>query len=251
MIRAVFADVDGTLVRTEHRNRRAIEQAAKAGGHTIAESDWDHLAGTNDAFIFEKLREKTPNIARVFATAAHFEQACLNLKLANIGEVEILPETRKVLDLFRAKGMNNIASVSNGTRADSGASLSYVGYNLGEEGDFCFSIFRDDMARKGVAPKPDPGSYLWALGKMNKKLNRAAAETGRSFEEIKPEDCLVLEDSRSGARAGILAGMHVVQLTDESPPLASEDIRTGYYNTVQRHNVIDLCTARFINALRP
>ena len=43
-------------------------------------------------------------------------------------------------------------------------------------------------------PKPDPEIYLLAAQKL----------------EVEPQDCLVLEDSPSGVRAGVAAGMNVI-----------------------------------------
>ena len=43
-------------------------------------------------------------------------------------------------------------------------------------------------------PKPDPEIYLLAAQKL----------------DVKPQDCLVLEDSPSGVRAGVAAGMNVI-----------------------------------------
>ncbi len=43
-------------------------------------------------------------------------------------------------------------------------------------------------------PKPDPEIYLLAAQKL----------------EVQPQDCLVLEDSPSGVRAGVAAGMNVI-----------------------------------------
>ena len=43
-------------------------------------------------------------------------------------------------------------------------------------------------------PKPDPEIYLLAAHKL----------------EVSPEECLVLEDSPNGVRAGVAAGMNVI-----------------------------------------
>ena len=45
-------------------------------------------------------------------------------------------------------------------------------------------------------PKPDPEIYLLAAQKL----------------DVQPQDCLVLEDSPSGVRAGVAAGMNVIAL---------------------------------------
>ena len=51
-------------------------------------------------------------------------------------------------------------------------------------------LTREDVQK----PKPDPEIYLLAACKL----------------EVPPEECLVLEDSPNGVRAGVAAGMNVV-----------------------------------------
>ena len=51
-------------------------------------------------------------------------------------------------------------------------------------------LTREDVQQ----PKPDPEIYLRAAQKL----------------EVEPQDCLVIEDSPNGVRAGVAAGMNVV-----------------------------------------
>ena len=53
-------------------------------------------------------------------------------------------------------------------------------------------LTREDVEK----PKPDPEIYLMAAQKL----------------EVQPQDCLVLEDSPNGVRAGVAAGMNVIAL---------------------------------------
>ena len=53
-------------------------------------------------------------------------------------------------------------------------------------------LAREDVQR----PKPDPEIYLLAAAKL----------------DVPPEECLVLEDSSTGVRAGVAAGMNVIAL---------------------------------------
>lgn len=65
-------------------------------------------------------------------------------------------------------------------------------------------VLGDDPRIPKGRGKPAPDIYLLALETINKKL-RAAGEV-----EIRPEECLVFEDSVPGVEAGIRAGMRVV-----------------------------------------
>jgi len=74
-----------------------------------------------------------------------------------------------------------------------------------------FSIFAEENRVMGddtrIQPgrgKPAPDIYLLALKTINDSLSK------RGHQEIKPEECLVFEDSVPGVEAGRRAGMQVV-----------------------------------------
>ncbi|QSS63023.1 haloacid dehalogenase-like hydrolase domain-containing protein 1A [Histoplasma capsulatum] len=76
-----------------------------------------------------------------------------------------------------------------------------------------FSVFPESRLIRGDNPrigagrgKPLPDIYLLALEAVNEEIR--AANNGEP--EIKPEECLVFEDSVSGVEAGRRAGMQVV-----------------------------------------
>ena len=76
-----------------------------------------------------------------------------------------------------------------------------------------FSVFKEAQIVTGADPripngrgKPLPDIYLVALQTINEHIN----ETGTGEPEIKPEECIVFEDSVPGIEAGRRAGMRVV-----------------------------------------
>ena len=62
--------------------------------------------------------------------------------------------------------------------------------SLDLEGSLDQVLTREDVKQ----PKPDPEIYLLAASRL----------------EVQPQDCLVLEDSPNGVRAGVAAGMNVI-----------------------------------------
>jgi pseudouridine 5'-phosphatase len=70
-------------------------------------------------------------------------------------------------------------------------------------------IFGDDPDMHGAEKKPAPDIFLLAL----RRLNAVLAATGK--EELRPEECLVFEDSIAGVEAGRRAGMWVVWVPHE------------------------------------
>ena len=240
MIRAVFVDVDGTVVDSEPRNRRAIEAVALIGGHRIMPEDWNTLAGQGDSIIWGHLSDINPSLKDVFHTAASFEQACTNAKLINIKDVRAIPETLAVLALFRENKLD-IAPVSNSITPDAMASLKHSGY---EEADFAFCLFRDELQRIGLRAKPHPDPYQEALRRMDAFM---AARDGDAHKPLKPHECLILEDSKTGGRSGLHAGMHTVQMTNETPALDDDEVlemtskHKGVYKALERHELYVYC----------
>ena len=62
--------------------------------------------------------------------------------------------------------------------------------------------------------KPDPESFLTALGRINEALSVKIRPSGGL---VLPEACLVLEDSVAGVGSGRAAGMRVLAVTNSFP----------------------------------
>ena len=60
--------------------------------------------------------------------------------------------------------------------------------------------------------KPDPEGFLLALKLLNKLVRRSCG--GKLHKSIKPEDCVVIEDSHWGLQAAHAAGMRAVAITN-------------------------------------
>ena len=242
-IRMVFLDVDGTTVDSEQRNRRAIEEAARVGGHKIQSKDWDHLGGNADGIIWSLITQFKPDFKKVFNDAASFEQACLNTKLDRIHEVKKIEEVFDAINLLRRNDIP-VAPVSNSITSDALASLMHAGY---AQEDFLFCLFRDDLARKGLRAKPYPDPYEEALRMTNGRLKAAADAAGEAFTPITPSECLIFEDSKTGARAGLAAGMSVLHILDDALPLDADEVEqmearhNGKYIMVRRTGILNTC----------
>jgi pseudouridine-5'-monophosphatase len=70
-------------------------------------------------------------------------------------------------------------------------------------------VFGDDADMGDAKKKPCPDIFLLALDRIN-----VACEERRE-EKVKPEECLVFEDSIAGVEAGRRAGMRVVWVPHE------------------------------------
>lgn len=70
-------------------------------------------------------------------------------------------------------------------------------------------VFGDDPDMEGAGKKPSPDIFLLAL----KRINDYRATWGE--RQLRPEECLVFEDSVAGVEAGRRAGMRVVWVPHE------------------------------------
>lgn len=224
-IKAAFVDVDGTAVNTELRNRRAIESVASIGGHNIEQEDWNSLGGQGDGDIWGMISKETPDLMKIFNSAASFELACLNAKLMRVDEIKKISETEEAIQLFKASNIG-VAAVSNSITGDVEASLKAAGYSLEKTFNFC--LFRDVLREKGLRSKPHSDPYLHARDMMDGILKENA---GKNHTPLQHSECLVLEDSKTGVRSGLSAGMNVIHLIDESGSLDSNEVK----QTLARH----------------
>ena len=65
-------------------------------------------------------------------------------------------------------------------------------------------VFGEDVTKVGKSGKPAPDIFLLALQRINESLS-----LDRGEEPVKPDECLVFEDSIAGVEAGRRAGMRV------------------------------------------
>lgn len=84
----------------------------------------------------------------------------------------------------------------------------------GDSNTFLFVVTQNAVDTLGLSSKPDAGPYL--LAKSVAELNLRQA--------IRPNQCLVIEDTHEGMIAALRAGMNVLQITDENGAPPMEDI---------------------------
>ncbi|PSK59389.1 hypothetical protein B9Z65_3713 [Elsinoe australis] len=71
-------------------------------------------------------------------------------------------------------------------------------------------VLGDDTRIPRGRGKPCPDIYLLALETVNEGIRRRNKEGGAQEKEVRPEECLVFEDSVPGVEAGRRAGMQVL-----------------------------------------
>ena len=175
---AVFWDMDGTLIDSEPLHDEALVKALLGLGLAPPADLHRRVLGLSAEDVFAMVRDELgmPLPFREWITRkyAHYLDGAPALR-AREGAVEIF----RALD---EKGMEQ-AIVSNSDRIVVDANLRATGLQL----PAFRSVSRNDVR----AGKPDPEPFL-----------RAAYLCG-----VEPGRCAVVEDSRTGASAGVAAGM--------------------------------------------
>lgn len=193
MIRAVFFDLDDTLVDAMDCHRQAnVESFAKFG------LDYDEAKRKSKEFI--PLGRKVVDVIKVRKDALNVSEEKLPLKkLVRVREeiflklleskVRLLPGAVHALEQAR-KNVRIVAIVSSGIREYINRVLNQ--FNLAKYVDFIIG------AEDAVKGKPNPECYEKAYELIPKEL------------KIKKYECLVVEDSVNGVKAGKAAGMKVI-----------------------------------------
>ncbi len=187
-IEAIIFDLDGTLVQTEPVHCEAWLQVLGRRGYSYDEEWFSQWIGTADRFLAQSVIEEhhLPIPARVLQKEKEvlFHKLVVQKNQAFPGIEEGLQELHGVLPL---------AIATNSARRD-----THFVFQSTPIATYMKAILTADDVQE---LKPAPEMYL-----------SAARQLG-----VKPECCLVMEDSPAGSLAARRAGMYVLGLTSSQP----------------------------------
>jgi HAD superfamily hydrolase (TIGR01509 family) len=176
-------DLDGTLTDTDHLHVAAYRALFARFGQSLDDATYRaHLMGATNAAIVTRFFPQLDVAAQV--ALADEKEARFRASLTTLAP---LPGLLRLLDHAEALGWG-MAVVTNAPRANAEAMLR----GLGLAARFAHLVIADELAHG----KPHPLPYLTGLA-------RTGGETGRA---------LAFEDSRSGVRAAVAAGIETVGL---------------------------------------
>lgn len=204
---ALIFDYDGVVVDSEPVHMEGFARVVKPMGIEFAKDEYcEKYLGFDDYMGFAAiLRNHNRDFSRELIDKLVAEKTVI-LKEALAGAVDSIPG---VVDLIRQGGELNVPMgiCSGALRDEIKVSLEYLGLR-----EFFPVIIAAEDVREG---KPHPEGYI-----------TAAKQLGEIFDvEIRPERCVVCEDSPTGISAAKAAGMKVLGLSTTYAPegLASAD----------------------------
>lgn len=182
MLRAVFFDLDGTLADTERQNAEAVARVLERVGRPLSDEEREFVIGHGWHEIYHHLT-LNGGVTLGYEELMH-AAAIERVHIVEAEGLDVLPGA--VETVRRLSARHAAAVVSGSSRAEVEAVLRALDvYDC-----FPWFIGAEDTARG----KPHPDGYLLAASRF----------------DLKPAECLVLEDSTAGIRAARAAGMPVI-----------------------------------------
>jgi len=185
-IKAILFDMDGVLIEAKDWHYEALNEALKLFGCNI--SLYDHLV----TFDGLPTKDKLNMLSAVGKLPKELQPIINKMKQKHtmrmiLNKCKPLFAHQYALSKLHNEGYK-MSVCSNSIRK----SVEVMIQQAGLEKYFEFYVSNEDVS-KG---KPDPEMYTQAIEKMN----------------LKPEECLILEDNENGIRAAKASGAHLLKI---------------------------------------
>lgn len=212
-IKALFFDQDGVIIDTERDGHRvSFNETFKEMGYDVYwDEDYYHellqIPGGKERMKHHLHtrgfgKDVKPEDEDELIKTMHKRKTTLFIELIESGRLPLRSGIYRFMEEAMQAGLIlGVCTTSNERAAHA------IAYNILSDIQFEFVLAGDIVSKK----KPDPEIYNLALSK-----------TG-----LKPEECLVIEDSEKGIAAAKAAGMHVVATSNgytEKEDLSSADL---------------------------
>lgn len=189
--KGIIFDMDGTITLTQHLHFQAFREVFKKYGIDFTKEEDMKYSGSGGKITFAKVLEERgikADIDQCVEDKRKIYDALLEKE-----NIELVPGVKEFCERIKAKGLKRI--IATGNRKES------TEFILKKAG--LAEYFQDivTIAEAGRG-KPFPDVFLKAVERLN----------------LKPEECVVLEDSPNGIEAAKVAGIRSIGLaTGESP----------------------------------
>lgn len=201
-LKAVLFDFNGVIINDEPLHEQLIEQILIQENLRPKRGEFRELClGRSDRACLTDLLSRRGRVVtdeyldELIARKSHAYQ----LQLERIEKLPIYPGLADLIFQIRAAQMP-MAVVSGAVRAE----IELVLQRTDLAQHFSVIVAEDDIK----ASKPDPEGYLLAVEQLNQQQPQL---------NLKPQECLVIEDTFAGIEAGKKAGMQVVGVANSYP----------------------------------
>ena len=211
MIKAVIYDLDDLMVNSVELHFRAFDEALKEYNHSLDEVP----ISTQSRFVGVRIIDISKELIDFFdldTTLEEFYKKRTDIFLSLVKDVQAMPGLLESLKLFKSSGLK-LAIASSGT-------MNYIDIIVDKfkiRSYFDVIVSGDDVS-KG---KPDPETYIVAANRL----------------QLKPTECVVLEDATNGINAAKAAGCKCIAVINVYTP---EQNLSGADRTVKSLNEITM-----------
>lgn len=189
-IRAILWDMDGVLLDTERLCQQAfVEVNTPLGLFEDPAQSYLETIGLNRDSTLQWYAKVEPSAAQCERYYGAVRDRLLELIETDL---QVKPGVEQALQFFKQQGLPQMVVTSSHSEQ--------ARYKLERTGlwDYFTALIGGDQVTQG---KPHPEPYMSAAAQL----------------KVRPEHCLVIEDSANGVKAGLAAGAHVLHVPDLLP----------------------------------
>jgi beta-phosphoglucomutase len=197
--RAVLWDMDGTLIDSMPYHWRAWQDILRQINRHVEHSVWNQTVGMRNSEIIPLLFPDMSPDEAAYVDRAKEERY---REIVETDGIDFLPGVGEWIQRFQTAGWKQ--AVASSAPPENVATIAHV---LHLNGTFGALISGADVQRG----KPDPDIVLAAAERLN----------------VRPQDCLVIEDAANGVEAAHRAGMKAIGVLNTQPQLQANLIITS------------------------
>jgi phosphoglycolate phosphatase len=204
MIQAVFFDFNGVIIDDEPLQMKAYQEVLGGEGLAVTEADYYGSLGMDDVgFVRGAFGRAERELDDDVLTRVIEAKTAAHRKLLE-GELPLFPGVVTFIKALKRNHSLGLVSMARRTEID------YVLERAALASYFDAVVSAEDV----TACKPDPSCYNSGLEFLNRRRGEA------HIIPLRPDECLVIEDSPPGIRSARAAGMRTLGVTNTVPDKA-------------------------------
>ena len=183
-IKAIIFDMDGVIIDSEPLYYQIQKGFFKELGFTVSKQEYDTFIGTGMQLMWKKLHSKH-NLQYTVEQLIIMNNDLIYKTFNNADSLQAAEGFKSFLTSIKEKGMKTAVASSTSKKI-----INVILSRLGIIHEFDVIISSEEV----MQGKPEPDIFLKTAGKLN----------------LKPVNCIVIEDSTNGVKAAGKAGMRCI-----------------------------------------